>query len=60
MDWEVFDYAWYTSSVSDYLAICVVLAYMSITITYMVWVLFVTGVTNSSWDPVKVLLALAL
>ena len=60
MDCEVFGYAWYTSSVSDYLAICVVVAYMFIAIAYTVWVLFVTGVTSSSWDTVTELLALAL
>ena len=57
---EVFGYAWYMSSISDYLAIGVVVAYMVIAIAYTVWVLFVTGVTSSSWDTVTELLALAL
>lgn len=57
---EVSGYAWYASSISDYLAIGVVIAYMLIAIAYTVWVLFVTGVTSSSWDTVTELLALAL
>ena len=60
MDCKVFGYAWYTSNISDYLAICVVVAYMFIAIAYTVWVLFVTGVTSSSWGTVTELLALAL
>ncbi|KAK4693661.1 hypothetical protein P7C71_g3780, partial [Lecanoromycetidae sp. Uapishka_2] len=60
MDCEVFGYGWYTSSVSDYLAICIVVAYMFIAMSYTIWVVFVTGVTSSSWDTVTELLALAL
>jgi len=60
MTCEVFGYAWYASSSSDYLAAGVVMAYMLIAIAYTVWVLFVTDVTSSSWDTVTELLALAL
>ena len=60
MDCEVFGYAWYASSSSDYLATSVVVAYMFIVLAYTVWVLLITGVTSSSWDTVTELLALAL
>jgi len=60
MTCEVFGYAWYASSSSDYLAAGVVMAYMLIAIAYTVWVLVFTGVTSSSWDTVTELLALAL
>ena len=60
MSCEVFGYAWYTNSISDYLAIAVVVTYMFIALVYTVCVLFFTGVTSSSWDTVTELLALAL
>lgn len=60
MHCEVFGYGWYTSSISDSLAIGVVKTYMLIVITYTVRVVFFTGVTSSSWDTVTELLALAL
>ena len=57
---QVSGYAWYTSSISDYLALAVVALYMLIAIVYTIHVLFITGVTSSSWDTVTELLALAL
>ena len=60
MHCEVFGYGWYVNSISDYLAIGVVIMYMLIAVAYTVWVVVVTELTSSSWDTVTELLTLAL
>ncbi|KAL6720959.1 hypothetical protein ACLMJK_000059 [Lecanora helva] len=56
---QVYGYAWYASSASDYLAICVISVYMLGAIGHTIWIL-VRGKTSSSWDTTTELLALAL
>ncbi|KAL8786377.1 MAG: hypothetical protein Q9213_002793 [Squamulea squamosa] len=57
---EVVGYAWYATSVTDYLAIGVVIAYIVIVLSHTVWTVCYTGVTSSSWDTVTELVGLAL
>ncbi|KAL8877486.1 MAG: hypothetical protein Q9198_004506, partial [Flavoplaca austrocitrina] len=57
---EVYGYAWYASSASDYFATVVIFIYIFVAVAHCVWILIINRKTSCSWDTVTELLALAL